>query len=57
MHQELEFYDIDKELKEHNLLQAIARVNRLYDGKEEGLIVDFRGLLGELDRALNFIVV
>ncbi len=44
---------IDKELKEHNLLQAIARVNRLYDGKEEGLIVDFRGLLGELDRALT----
>jgi len=44
---------IDKELKEHNLLQAIARVNRLYNGKEEGLIVDFRGLLGELDRALT----
>ncbi len=44
---------IDKELKEHNLLQAIARVNRLYDGKEYGFIVDYRGLLGNLDKALT----
>ena len=44
---------IDKLLKEHNLLQAIARVNRLYDGKDFGFIVDYRGLLGDLDRALN----
>ncbi|OCR89940.1 deoxyribonuclease HsdR [Campylobacter fetus subsp. testudinum] len=44
---------IDKELKEHNLLQAIARVNRLYDGKDYGYIVDYRGLLGELDQALS----
>ena len=44
---------IDKELKEHNLLQAIARVNRLYDGKEYGFIVDYRGLLGNLDNALT----
>lgn len=44
---------IDKQLKEHNLLQAIARVNRLYDGKDYGYIVDFRGLLGELDQALT----
>lgn len=44
---------IDKELKEHNLLQAIARVNRLYEGKEFGFIVDYRGLLGNLDSALN----
>ncbi len=44
---------IDKELKEHNLLQAIARVNRLYQDKEYGLIIDYRGLLGELDRALT----
>jgi len=44
---------IDKQLKEHNLLQAIARVNRLYDGKDYGLIVDYRGLLGELDQALT----
>lgn len=44
---------IDKQLKEHNLLQAIARVNRLYDGKDYGYIVDYRGLLGELDQALT----
>ncbi len=44
---------IDKLLKEHNLLQAIARVNRLYDGKDYGFIVDYRGLLGDLDKALS----
>ncbi len=44
---------IDKLLKEHNLLQAIARVNRLYDGKDFGFIIDYRGLLGDLDKALN----
>ncbi|WP_276883169.1 type I restriction endonuclease subunit R [Campylobacter cuniculorum] len=44
---------IDKPLKEHNLLQAIARVNRVREGKNEGFIVDYRGLLGELDRALT----
>ena len=44
---------IDKQLKEHNLLQAIARVNRLYDGKDYGCIIDYRGLLGELDQALT----
>jgi type I restriction enzyme R subunit len=44
---------IDKLLKEHNLLQAIARVNRLYDGKDYGLIIDYRGLLGDLDKALS----
>jgi type I restriction enzyme R subunit len=43
---------IDKELKEHNLLQAIARVNRLYDGKDFGFVIDYRGLLGNLDSAL-----
>jgi len=44
---------IDKLLKEHNLLQAIARVNRLYDGKDFGYIIDYRGLLGDLDKALH----
>ncbi|MDD3880225.1 MAG: type I restriction endonuclease subunit R, partial [Syntrophomonas sp.] len=42
-----------KELKEHTLLQAIARVNRLHEGKEFGYVVDYAGLLGELDRALT----
>ncbi len=48
---------ICKPLKEHNLLQAIARVNRLFeeDGieKQFGFIIDYEGLLGELDEALT----
>lgn len=44
---------IDKELKEHGLLQAIARTNRLYDGKDYGLIVDYRGLIEKLDTAMD----
>lgn len=44
---------IDKELKEHGLLQAIARANRLYEGKDFGLIVDYRGLIGKLDTAME----
>lgn len=44
---------LDKQIKEHNLLQAIARVNRLCDGKDYGYIVDYRGLLGELGKALT----
>ncbi len=44
---------IDKQLKEHGLLQAIARTNRLYEGKDYGLIVDYRGLLPELNSAMN----
>ena len=42
-----------KELKEHTLLQAIARVNRLSEDKEYGFVVDYVGLLGELDKALT----
>lgn len=44
---------IDKELKEHSLLQAIARTNRLMEGKDYGLIVDYRGLIEKLDTAMN----
>lgn len=44
---------IDKSLKDHTLLQAIARVNRLHDGKDYGVIIDYRGLLGNLDKALS----
>ena len=44
---------VDKALKEHSLLQAIARVNRLHDDKDFGYIIDYRGILGELDSALN----
>jgi type I restriction enzyme R subunit len=42
-----------KELREHTLLQAIARVNRLYEAKEFGYVIDHVGLLGELDKALT----
>jgi type I restriction enzyme R subunit len=44
---------VDKPMKEHTLLQAIARVNRLYEGKDFGLIVDYRGLIEQLDSAMK----
>lgn len=44
---------IDKELKEHGLLQAIARTNRICEGKDYGLIVDYRGLIEKLDAAMD----
>lgn len=40
-------------LREHTLLQAIARVNRLHEGKDFGYIVDYASVLGELDKALT----
>jgi type I restriction enzyme R subunit len=43
-----------RKLKEHTLLQAIARVNRLYEGKEYGLILDYSGVIEELDEAIDF---
>lgn len=42
-----------RKLREHTLLQAIARVNRLYEGKEFGYIIDYASVLGELDKALT----
>lgn len=44
---------IDKRLKEHNLLQAIARVNRVAHGKQRGFIVDYIGLANHLTDALK----
>ncbi|MHB0959284.1 MAG: type I restriction endonuclease subunit R [Pirellulaceae bacterium] len=44
---------IDKRLQDHNILQAIARVNRLFDGKDFGLVVDYRGIFGALDEAVK----
>ncbi|NOU84243.1 HsdR family type I site-specific deoxyribonuclease [Paenibacillus sp. LMG 31460] len=44
---------IDKIMKEHNLMQAIARVNRVYKDKQAGLIVDYIGLSKYLKEALN----
>ncbi len=44
---------IDKPLKEHNLIQAIARVNRLHEEKQYGLLIDYRGIFEELDTAIQ----
>jgi type I restriction enzyme R subunit len=45
---------IDKPMKGHNLMQAIARINRVYFEKQGGLIVDYLGVAQELKEALNF---
>ena len=44
---------IDKSLHEHNLIQAIARVNRLHPKKKFGLLIDYRGILAELDTTIQ----
>lgn len=44
---------IDKPLKEHNLIQAIARINRLHPKKKFGLLIDYRGILSELDTTIQ----
>ncbi len=44
---------LDKPLKDHNLMQAIARVNRVYPGKEGGLVVDYLGVAAALRDALS----
>lgn len=44
---------LDKPLKEHNLLQAIARVNRTYKSKKAGFIVDYNGITKHLIQALE----
>ncbi len=43
---------IDKPLKDHTLIQAIARVNRLHEKKKFGLLIDYRGILAELDTTI-----
>jgi len=45
---------IDKPMKGHALMQAIARVNRVYKDKLGGLIVDYLGIASELKKALSF---
>ncbi|MBA2621028.1 MAG: type I restriction endonuclease subunit R [Acidobacteria bacterium] len=44
---------ITRNLKEHKLLQAIARVNRLYEGKDFGYVIDYFGVLKELGEAME----
>ncbi|WP_302885506.1 type I restriction endonuclease subunit R [Acinetobacter sp. Z1] len=45
---------IDKPMKGHNLMQAIARVNRVYKDKLGGLVVDYLGIASDLKEALSF---
>jgi len=45
---------IDKPMKGHNLMQAIARVNRVYLDKPAGLVVDYLGIASDLKKALSF---
>ncbi|MDE5101192.1 MAG: DUF3387 domain-containing protein, partial [Trichodesmium sp. St16_bin4-tuft] len=44
---------VDKPMKGHNLMQAIARVNRVYKDKPGGLVVDYLGIADQLKEALN----
>lgn len=45
---------LDKPMKDHNLLQAICRTNRPYQGKSHGLIVDYLGIFDDVAKSLNF---
>lgn len=45
---------IDKPMKGHNLMQAIASVNRVYKDKAGGLIVDYLGIASDSKEALSF---
>jgi len=45
---------LDKPLRDHNLLQAIARTNRVYPNKGCGKIIDYYGITKNLEAALNF---
>lgn len=44
---------IDKPLRTHNLIQTISRVNRKFEGKEKGLVVDYIGIKKKLEEALG----
>ncbi|MDX9770690.1 MAG: type I restriction endonuclease subunit R [Tenuifilaceae bacterium] len=44
---------IDKPMRDHNLMQAIARVNRVFKDKEGGLVVDYIGIASDLKKALS----
>jgi len=45
---------LDKPMKDHSLLQAICRTNRVYKGKTHGLIVDYLGIFDDVANALNY---
>lgn len=43
---------IDKPIQRHNLIQTISRVNRKFEGKEKGLVVDYIGIKSQMNKAL-----
>ena len=45
---------LDKPMRDHNLLQAICRTNRIYPNKTHGLIVDYIGIFDDVAQALDF---
>ena len=49
----LEAIYIDKPIQQHSLIQTISRVNRVYEGKEVGLVVDYIGIKGKMNAALK----
>ncbi|MGL5250958.1 MAG: type I restriction enzyme endonuclease domain-containing protein, partial [Enterovibrio sp.] len=49
---ELDTIYIDKPLQKHNLIQTISRVNRRFEGKEKGLVVDYIGIKSQMNMAL-----
>ncbi|WP_424679831.1 type I restriction enzyme subunit R domain-containing protein, partial [Escherichia coli] len=49
---ELDTIYIDKPLQKHNLIQTISRVNRRFEGKEKGLVVDYIGIKSRMNMAL-----
>ena len=46
---------IDKPIQRHNLIQTISRVNRKFEGKEKGLVVDYIGIKKQMNLALAHI--
>ena len=44
---------LDKRIKGHNLMQAVARVNRVFKGKDSGLIIDYIGIISQLNEAIK----
>ncbi|MFD2179313.1 type I restriction endonuclease subunit R [Veronia pacifica] len=49
---ELDSIYIDKPLQKHNLIQTISRVNRKFEGKEKGLVIDYIGIKSRMNQAL-----
>jgi len=44
---------IDKPIQQHNLIQTISRVNRKFEGKDRGLVVDYIGIKSQMNKALK----